>query len=540
MDRKGIIKKIGMLVFLVVMGIEFSLLYPEEVKTQEKIKQIEIKSTYTPTTETHCNDGKCTLTLYSGYAPHMWDKFKNMSSLKDYFNVVYLKKDKRYNLEVEDFNYTHIKLKPIVKDNKELNKLVPIKTEGKVHFHTFKNLNERPTVFFQMGNVLAHNYSFGEHSTTIMLQEANTENLDDNYVRIEETTDYSDTAYLQDSWDTGDDEWEYSSFFKFDISSLPNGATIDSSDFYQYFYYESLDSGESLYLGAYHVYDVNSYNISGAEWAEDTIDGTNYPDASDEYNTTYESTNTISNGDSDAWYGWSVTNMIVNEYNKANNNVSIWILPYDKGGSPTLVDYVRFYSKEYTTDTTLRPYLNITYSTPDTEYPQYSLNSTNSTYAGKIITHSLYWEDNVDLDYTDVYLDNCSGSLDLLTTAYHGGASPAWVNFTVGINDTVGCTVRWCEETNDTAGNKNTTSCNNPFSYITTSPDTCTYSSGDWEIDCNDNCDETGINITGDLKIYSTASGTVNLTNVNFSTFQVNATDVCTITLGNPWNAMGW
>lgn len=47
--------------------------------------------------------------------------------------------------------------------------------------------------------------------------------------------------------------------------------------------------------------------------------------------------------------------------------------------------------------------------------------------------------------------------------------SKAWSNFTVITNSAVGCTIRWCVYANDTSNNWNGTSCENPFSYVTTS-----------------------------------------------------------------------
>jgi hypothetical protein len=41
-----------------------------------------------------------------------------------------------------------------------------------------------------------------------------------------------------------------------------------------------------------------------------------------------------------------------------------------------------------------------------------------------------------------------------------------WSNFTVTINSTIGCVIRWCVYANDTSGNWNS-SCSNPFSYVT-------------------------------------------------------------------------
>jgi hypothetical protein len=44
-----------------------------------------------------------------------------------------------------------------------------------------------------------------------------------------------------------------------------------------------------------------------------------------------------------------------------------------------------------------------------------------------------------------------------------------WSNVTKVINSTVGCRIRWCVYANDTSNNWNGSSCQNPFSYVTTS-----------------------------------------------------------------------
>jgi hypothetical protein len=104
----------------------------------------------------------------------------------------------------------------------------------------------------------------------------------------------------------------------------------------------------------------------------------------------------------------------------------------------------------------------------DTTPPTYSLNSTNSTLAGTAVMHSLYWQDDYGLSYAIFSFDNCTGSLQNITGMALSGTS-AWSNFTVGINSTVGCTIRWCVYANDTSNNWNGTSCLQPFSYTTTS-----------------------------------------------------------------------
>jgi hypothetical protein len=97
--------------------------------------------------------------------------------------------------------------------------------------------------------------------------------------------------------------------------------------------------------------------------------------------------------------------------------------------------------------------------------PTYSLNSTNSTIAGTTVSHNLYWQDDVGLSYAIFSLDNCTGSLKNITGMSLSGNS-AWSNFTVTINSTVGCTIRWCVYANDTSNNWNS-SCSNPFTYKT-------------------------------------------------------------------------
>ena len=97
--------------------------------------------------------------------------------------------------------------------------------------------------------------------------------------------------------------------------------------------------------------------------------------------------------------------------------------------------------------------------------PTYSFNSTNSTSAGSIVSHNLYWQDNVNLSYAIFSFDNCTGSLKNITGMSLSGNS-TWSNFTVTINSTVGCTIRWCIYANDTSNNWNS-SCEDPFIYKT-------------------------------------------------------------------------
>ncbi|MEM7819046.1 MAG: right-handed parallel beta-helix repeat-containing protein, partial [Candidatus Aenigmatarchaeota archaeon] len=101
--------------------------------------------------------------------------------------------------------------------------------------------------------------------------------------------------------------------------------------------------------------------------------------------------------------------------------------------------------------------------------PQYSLNSTNSTIAGSAISHNLFWQDNIGLSYAIFSFDNCTGEFQNISEMSLSGTQ-AWSNFTVIINETIGCTIRWKVYANDSNNNWNESEI---FSYTTTSPSPC-------------------------------------------------------------------
>jgi hypothetical protein len=103
----------------------------------------------------------------------------------------------------------------------------------------------------------------------------------------------------------------------------------------------------------------------------------------------------------------------------------------------------------------------------DTSAPTYSSNSTNSTYAGTLIMHNLFWQDTALAGYifsfnngTGVYANDSWVSMTGTTN---------WSNVTKVSNYTVGSTIKWKIYANDTANNLNVSS---EYSYTTTNPDT--------------------------------------------------------------------
>ena len=125
--------------------------------------------------------------------------------------------------------------------------------------------------------------------------------------------------------------------------------------------------------------------------------------------------------------------------------------------------------------------VNLTIFYSDTQPPRYSLNSTNSTLAGSPVEHSLYWQDDFGLSgYVFQFCNgtwngsHCLGSwLNDTWQPFTSNMCPnpyteCWSNATKIINSTGGAKIAWCVYTNDTSNNWNSTSCENPFSYVTT------------------------------------------------------------------------
>jgi hypothetical protein len=113
---------------------------------------------------------------------------------------------------------------------------------------------------------------------------------------------------------------------------------------------------------------------------------------------------------------------------------------------------------------------NVSGGAPDTTPPTYSLNSTNSTTAGKPVQFNLTMTDIVALQPNGRYIfgiDNCTGSF-VNDSAVYFTSKPQTISVVKTINSTVGCTIRWYFNFSDNAGNWNSSLVNNPFSLTTT------------------------------------------------------------------------
>jgi len=104
--------------------------------------------------------------------------------------------------------------------------------------------------------------------------------------------------------------------------------------------------------------------------------------------------------------------------------------------------------------------------------PTYSLNSTNTTMAGKPTEFRLKWNDDVGLSGYIFSLSNCSDSFANSSWTPMTGATN-WSNVTHIINSTVGCTIRWIVYANNTNNKWNTSQI---YSFTTTDGDPPTWS----------------------------------------------------------------
>ena len=153
-------------------------------------------------------------------------------------------------------------------------------------------------------------------------------------------------------------------YLKFNISSVPDNQIIDNASLCLYLYN---DQG-SQRISANHVYDDSWCEGDGGSDGspECEITWNSQPCGTDELtldpnfcNTTEESNITTDSDGDGTWKCWNIVNMVRQEYNNNNESVSVVLWTIDSGNAD------KFYSKEHS-DSSLWPYLNITYHTANT------------------------------------------------------------------------------------------------------------------------------------------------------------------------------
>lgn len=329
---------------------------------------------YTSSTETHCKEGVCNKIIHSGrrfvYEDNKWKKIENARSLKGIWDVR-VDEDHNFPIEIVDYNYTSLILDLMVSEsksdkqidlrvynknnktkkpkdsrgntrNKDLKIRLPNKNEVRRHLIDLSDTDE---------SILGQEIKWGDNSTYITLQDADVENLDDALTReANPSSNYGSQTYLR-SQASFSGYLQYI-FVKFNLSDIPENSDIVESKFGLYLYSNGYDNGnEGQSLGNYYVY-------SNFSWDEGSITWNTMPNEN-QSSPLYDSYVDF-NGDTPlGWYYWDVTSI-----SRGANNFSVYMVPFVMIGSPSSTDYLQFYSKEYSTDVTKRPYLNVTYNEP--------------------------------------------------------------------------------------------------------------------------------------------------------------------------------
>jgi len=312
---------------------------------------------YTRSSEKTCNESLCTLTLYSGaqyvFEDQQWKTIDHAKSLKNKgFYIKYLEKDPGLNLEIIDFNYTSIQVRLNVSDkyNQVPIRVLKDRIEKKKKDLTFsKGENKIETFDFDIYSQL----KFGDNSTTIVLQTADTENLEDSW--------YFATGTVKNGADTDLDVLfgtaaNRTAILKYDISSIPSNQDILSANISFFITLNELDATtEGFNLSAHRVYP--SY-----AWDESTISGSIKPQPGTDFNVTASGKFRAfgGTGEPTGWQEINLTSAIQQDYADGADNSSFIIQGLDKFGAPGDTDLISFASKE-NSNTTRRPKLTITY-----------------------------------------------------------------------------------------------------------------------------------------------------------------------------------
>jgi len=394
---------------------------------------------YTPTSDTTCNGNVCTKTLYSGvrnvYEDNQWKSVENAKSLKDKgFSVVYLENDEEYPIEVIDFNYSSIKVKLNPKGIKVFDDNVPLKVwkqnstkemefeqdvldgkkqkkgkekdykekmdkvkEEEISFNLL-NQEEEMTLDFGLGNIL----EFGFNSTTVILQDNETDNMAD-----------LSTYY------TGTGGGSGPLFIRFNISSIPSLSTIDN--FSLNLFETDLACGDG---GCGFDGTLKICNVRNQTWDEDTLVSQISNFAT--YNITDFSG--VVNG-SNVFQDINLTNSLQYELDNSNYFFTLRVehdsyscnpfsanTKYDTTtihtGKIGEIDSAIYFASRENANVSARPSLNITYTAAagDSVNPNITMNTPlNQTYNTNSINFNV-----TALDETA--MDSCWYSLDAGTT----------------------------------------------------------------------------------------------------------------------------
>ncbi len=425
-----------MKLFFWAVAILIALLFAPGVLAQDS---------FTEGSETHCIAGSCTLTLYGGlkfvYEDNQWKRVEDARSLFGKYEIIYLQKDSNHDFRVIDYNYTSITLEAFITDGKESEKSTPIKVDG-IHERTiiFSGISDKRIITLRSDEpILDKNYTIGSTSTTIILNSAGLNLLDNGYV-LSNLAD--STAGFDQTIDSVNARSSsiHRLLVKFNVTQIPTGQVIDEAILG---YRMTTQNGEI---------NISAYWIKDSNWTEDVTTWNNQPcgtDFNDVDNCDVTNTSPLffSGGSINNYRNWTVTNQLQDAYDESHINFSITLKAtredYSSGSHNGAFSNTRFGSNF--------PNLTITYSvaaageranasiilpadgtvfTAPAPRINVSTNYTQNDSDGDSITFYLYFDGEFNRTITTNSTLNFTEGSHNLTVNAHDGTS--W-----GVNDTV-------------------------------------------------------------------------------------------------------
>ena len=147
--------------------------------------------------------------------------------------------------------------------------------------------------------------------------------------------------------------YEQRGIVSFDLSSIPSGAQVTSATLYLH---ESDTTGLTRTIGVHRV--TNSWTEGGVTW--NSRDGTNnWGTAGGDFISTATDEESISWSGALKWDDWDVTSDVSGFVNGTYSNHG-WVVKDENEGLESSHHW-DFYSRDYTSDTTKRPKLEVTY-----------------------------------------------------------------------------------------------------------------------------------------------------------------------------------
>ena len=166
-----------------------------------------------------------------------------------------------------------------------------------------------------------------------------------------------------------------SSYVMFNISSIPDNQVIDNASLCMYIYEDVIAGAETIYI--HHVYNTSWCEGDGGTDGNPACEitwnnqpcGTNFDD-SENCNLTAESNVTNDGNQDNTWECWDIKKSLAKAYLNGSEAVALVLVTNDSGSAD------KFRSKEYS-NSSLWPYLNITYHLSDMIAPSFSIYTEN-------------------------------------------------------------------------------------------------------------------------------------------------------------------